>query len=86
MSTKLHFPKRDTTKKDTRINPNNPLYTAAAWLAHKSLEHKNEQKTQDLVGMLLTHGARAWRMSQPRSVISLKSQNPNGFSSLRLKV
>lgn len=81
MSTKSITPKRDT-----RVNSNNPLYVAATWLAHKSLERKSEQKTQDLVGMLLTHGARAWRMSQPRSMISVKSQNPSGFSSVRIKV
>lgn len=81
MSIKSYTPKRDG-----RENSNNPLYVAATWLAHKSLERKSEQKTQDLVGMLLTHGARAWRMSQPRGVISLKSQNPGGFTSVRLKV
>lgn len=81
MSTKSNTPKRDA-----RVNSNNPLYIAATWLAHKSLERKSEQKTQDLVGMLLTHGARAWRMSQPRSVISMKSQNPRGFTTVRIKV
>ena len=74
------------SKRDARVVSNNPLYVAATWLAHKSLERKNQQKTKDLVGMLLTHGARAWRISQPRSVISLKSQNPNGLLTVRVKV
>lgn len=86
MSTNSYTPVRDTAKKGGRVTSNNPLYAAATWLAHKSLERKSEQKTQDLVGMLLTHGARAWRMSQPRCVVSLKSKNPNGFSSVRVKV
>lgn len=64
--------------------PNNPLLNAASWLAEKRFSKSNS--TKDLVTTLLSHGARAWRMSQPRGHVSIKSINPSGYSAVRIKV
>ncbi len=65
---------------------NNPLLNAASWLADKRFAKSNRKSTRDLVTTLLSHGARAWRMSQPRGHVSIKSMNPAGYSAVRIKV
>ncbi|MEO9457940.1 MAG: hypothetical protein ABJE63_13245 [Lentilitoribacter sp.] len=74
--------------RSTHINqgstPNNPLLNAASWLAEKRFS--KSKSTKDLVTTLLSHGARAWRMSQPRGHVSIKSINPAGYSAVRIKV
>lgn len=71
----------------TRVNTSgNPLLTAASWLADKRFANSRRRSTKDLVTTLLSHGARAWRMSQPRGQVSIKSYNPNGLAAVRIKV
>lgn len=69
-----------------RSTPNNPLLSAASWLADKRLPRSTRRGTKDMVDALLCHGARAWRMSQPRGRVSLKTFNPRGYYSVRIKV
>ena len=47
-----------------------PLHEAAYRLADLGLREKRS-KTKDLIGLLLSHGARAWRYSQPEANIHL---------------
>lgn len=47
---------------------------------------RSKGKTRDLVAMLLSHGARAWRHSQPEANIHLYVSRRNGRSPVRLKV
>lgn len=43
-----------------------PLHEAALKLADFGLTRvRSKSKTRDLVAMLLSHGARAWRLNQP---------------------
>jgi hypothetical protein len=41
-------------------------------------------KTRDLVSLLLSHGARSWRGSQPVVAIRLRVFDPNGRPAVRL--
>lgn len=42
-------------------------------------------KAKDLVGLLLCHGARAWRASQPVAHLHLRVQTPGATPAVRLK-
>lgn len=64
----------------------NSLYLAAGWMADKRLTKTREVHTKDLVCSLLSHGARAWRMSQPTANIHLRSVSPFGHPSIHLRV
>jgi len=60
------------------------LYQAATRL--KNIRPGNSRfKTKDLVGLLLSHGARTWRNTQPVVQIRLKAFAPNGQPAIRLK-
>jgi hypothetical protein len=52
-----------------------PLHEAAMRIADIGL-NRSKAKTRDLVSMLLTHGARAWRSTQPRAEIHLHVTAP----------
>ena len=41
-------------------------------------------KTKDLVGLLLSHGARSWRLSQPRASIRVCVLTPNGKPAVKV--
>lgn len=41
-------------------------------------------KTRDLVGLLLSHSARAWRASLPNVRVKLTVKNPLGANAIRL--
>lgn len=71
---------------NSRQTASNALLTAASWLADKRFSKKSSLNTKDLVTTLLSHGARAWRMSQPRGNVNLRSYNPQGFSAIRIKI
>ncbi|TCP91088.1 hypothetical protein C8J31_101943 [Rhizobium sp. PP-CC-2G-626] len=47
---------------------------------------KPRSKTRDLVGMLLTHGARAWRSTQPDVSIHLHVTAPSSRRPVRLRI
>ncbi len=69
----------DTMMADRRARPSrirlHPLHEAAMRIADIGL-NRSKAKTRDLVGMLLTHGARAWRSTQPRAGIHLHVAAP----------
>ncbi len=48
--------------------------------------NKSREKTKDLVTMLLSHGARAWRHSQPEAKIHLHVTSRAGRSPVRMKL
>lgn len=75
---------RETTNRHSIRS--NPLYLAAGWMADKRLSKTREGQTKDLVGSLLSHGARAWRMSQPTTNIHLRSMSPFGHPSIHIRV
>ncbi len=57
------------------------LRTAAMRLA--DTRKKPKLKTRDLVGLLLSHGARAWRNSMPVVKIKLRVETPDGVTAVR---
>ena len=48
-------------------------------------EGRSPLKAKDLVGLLLCHGARAWRASQPVAHTRLTVQAPAGHAAVRLR-
>nr|WP_245223942.1 hypothetical protein [Rhizobium halophytocola] len=52
-----------------------PLHEAAMRLAEIGLG-RQRSRTKDLIGLLLGHGARAWRQSQPPVAIHLHISTP----------
>ncbi len=63
----------------------NPLHEAAMRLAGLGLTRSRE-KTKDLVTMLLSHGARAWRHTQPDAQIHLHVSKRNGRFPVRMRL
>ncbi len=62
-----------------------PLHEAAMRLAGMGLG-QSKSKTRDLVAMLLSHGARAWRGSQPAAELHLHVTTPRGGHPVRLRL
>jgi len=62
-----------------------PLHEAALKLAGMGLT-RSQTKTRDLVAMLLGHGARAWRASQPEVSLHLHVITPRGGHPIRLRL
>jgi hypothetical protein len=62
-----------------------PLHEAAMRLAGLGL-NRSQSKTRDLVAMLLGHGARAWRTSQPPAQVHLHVVSPDRSKPVRLRV
>jgi hypothetical protein len=63
----------------------NPLHEAAMRLAGMGLS-RSKEKTKDLVSMLLSHGARAWRQGQPQADIHLHVTMRSGRAPVRIKL
>ena len=63
----------DLALPEAHNGPNlHPLHEAALRLADFGLTRvRSRTKTRDLVAMLLSHGARAWRLNQPPASIHL---------------
>ncbi len=61
------------------------LYQAASRLAD-ARRGAPKFKTRDLVGLLLSHGARTWRNSQPRVQIKVKVTGQSGRAAVRLSL
>ena len=66
-------------------NSLHPLHEAAMRLAGLGINRPKE-RTRDLVTMLLSHGARAWRHAQPEAHIHLHVASRAGKAPLRLKL
>lgn len=62
-----------------------PLHEAAMRIADLGL-NRSKARTKDLLGLLLTHGARAWRASQPQAGIHLYAVSPEDRRAVRLKL
>lgn len=61
-----------------------PLHQASARIADFR-EGRSPLKAKDLVGLLLCHGARAWRASQPIAYSRLDVKTPYGRPAVRLR-
>ncbi len=61
------------------------LHEAASRLA-EARRNAPRFKTRDLVGLLLTHGARTWRNSQPRVHVRVKAVTPGGRAAVKLSL
>lgn len=61
-----------------------PLHEAAMRIAE--LGNRPRSKTKDLVTLLLTHGARAWRSTQPDAQIHVHVTSPSGRYPIRLRI
>lgn len=61
-----------------------PLHEAAMRIAE--LGSRPKSKTKDLVTLLLTHGARAWRSTQPTAQIHVHVTSPSGRYPIRIKI
>ena len=59
------------------------LYQAAGRLAD-ARRGAPRFKTRDLVGLLLSHGARTWRNSQPKAFVRVKVHSPEGHLAVRV--
>lgn len=62
-----------------------PLHEAAMRIADLGLGRKRSV-TKDLIGILLCHGARAWRYSQPEANIHLHVRAPGGRAPVLLRL
>jgi hypothetical protein len=80
---KTNSPVSNQSKDDVKAKPNlGALRVAAMRLA--DTRKKPRLKTRDLVGMLLSHGARAWRNSLPPVTVKLTVKTPDGISAVRV--
>lgn len=68
-----------------RAGGKHPLQQAAVKLA-EFREGRSSFKARDLVGLLLSHGARAWRSSQPQTVTRLRVRNTHGTAAVRMRI
>lgn len=62
-----------------------PLHEAAMKLAGMGT-FKSKNRTRELVALLLSHGARAWRAGQPRVKLHLHVTAPSGRHPVRLRI
>jgi len=63
-----------------------PLHEAAMRLADIGLHRSRSRKTKDLIGVLLCHGARAWRYSQPEARIHLHIASLSGQAPVLMRL
>jgi hypothetical protein len=65
-----------------------PLHEAAMRLADIGLQRQRGKsaRTRDLINLLLCHGARAWRYSQPEARIHLHVTSPDGCSPVLMRL
>lgn len=68
----------------TRIGMH-PLHEAAMRLADLGFS-RSRSKTKDLVGLLLCHGARAWRSSQAPAMVRVRAVTPVGHAAVKIRL
>ena len=61
-----------------------PLQQAALRLGEVR-DGRSKMKAKDLVGLLLCHGARAWRSSQPVAHSRVLARGPSGHPAIKLR-
>ena len=79
------FPNQSPAKPTSKGMGLLPLHEAALKLAGMGL-NRSHSKTRDLVALLLSHGARAWRGGQPRVELHLHVMTPKGHPPVRLRL
>ena len=79
------FRSKNAGKSSGKHSGLHPLHEAAMKLAGMGL-NRSHAKTRDLVAMLLGHGARAWRASQPQVQLHLHVKTPAGGHPIRLRL
>lgn len=62
-----------------------PIHEAAMRIADLGL-NRSRHKTRDLVNLLLSHGARAWRSTQPTVKIHLHVSNGKNGKPIHLRL
>ncbi|WP_075288771.1 hypothetical protein [Pararhizobium arenae] len=73
-------------KKRKSVRPGlHPLHEAAMRIAELGIG-RPRSRTKDLVTLLLTHGARAWRTTQPHASIHVHVTSPSGHYPIRLRI
>lgn len=60
------------------------LHEATRRLADIGLQ-VSRKRTRDLVALLLCHGARTWRASQPTVSLNLHVESPHGVACVKLR-
>ncbi len=60
-----------------------PLHEAAMRIADLG---RGRSRTRDLVALLLCHGARAWRSSQPATNVRLRVAGPDERPAIRISI
>ncbi|MBO0662227.1 hypothetical protein LQ948_06955 [Jiella sp. MQZ9-1] len=61
-----------------------PLQQAALRLGD-ARDGRSRVKAKELVGLLLSYGARAWRASQPVAYTRIRAQAPSGTTAVRMR-
>lgn len=79
------FADQSTHGAHARVGNLHPLQQASLRIA-EFREGRSAFKARDLVGLLLSHGARAYRASQPATVTRLRVRTPAGTVAVRLRV
>ena len=81
------FPPVGRTGKPARAGLH-PLHEAALRLAELGMQKPRTKsaKTKDLINLLLCHGARAWRYSQPEASIHLHVTCQGGRSPVTMRL
>ena len=62
-----------------------PIHEAAMKIADIGL-NRSRHKTRDLVNLLLSHGARAWRSNQPEAKIHLHIGGRSGRAPVHMRL
>lgn len=62
-----------------------PIHEAAMRIADLGL-NRSRHKTRDLVTLLLSHGARAWRSTQPTAKIHLHIKSTDNAKPIHLRL
>ncbi|MGV2065236.1 hypothetical protein [Agrobacterium sp. 22-226-1] len=62
-----------------------PIHEAAMRIADLGL-NRSKAKTRDLVALLLSHGARAWRSNQPEAKIHLHVASRSGRAPIHIRI
>lgn len=79
------FVEQLTRNANGRFGNLHPLQQASMRIA-EFREGRSAFKARDLVGLLLSHGARAYRASQPPAVTRLRVHGPAGAVAVRIRV
>jgi hypothetical protein len=79
-----NIPATTALKRPARGVALHPIHEAAMRLAGVGLS-KSRGRTRDLVALLLSHGARAWRQSQPEVQIHLHVRPYMGRFPVRIR-